>query len=34
MPILAGAPFGHGAPNDAFVLGAEAEVDGDAVSFR
>jgi muramoyltetrapeptide carboxypeptidase len=26
VPVLAGAPFGHAAPNDAFILGATAEV--------
>ena len=32
-PVVAGAPFGHGAPNRAFVLGSRAEVDGDVVTF-
>jgi muramoyltetrapeptide carboxypeptidase len=31
IPILAGAPFGHGERNEAFVLGAKAEVSGDRV---
>jgi muramoyltetrapeptide carboxypeptidase len=31
IPVVAGAPFGHGARNDAFVLGAIAAVDGDRV---
>ncbi|HEY8073481.1 MAG TPA: LD-carboxypeptidase [Labilithrix sp.] len=33
IPVLANAPFGHGAPNHAFVLGARARVDGDRLSF-
>ncbi len=28
VPVLAGAPFGHGARNDAFVLGARARIAG------
>ena len=28
IPVLSGAPFGHGAVNDAFVLGAHADIDG------
>ena len=28
LPVVAGAPFGHGAPNLSFVLGAAAELDG------
>lgn len=28
VPIVAGAPFGHGARNDAFVLGGRARIDG------
>jgi len=28
IPVVAGAPFGHGAPNRAFVLGATATLDG------
>jgi muramoyltetrapeptide carboxypeptidase len=31
LPVLAGAPFGHGATNDAFVVGARAELVGDSV---
>jgi muramoyltetrapeptide carboxypeptidase len=31
VPVLAGAPFGHGAHNEAFVLGAPATVRGDEV---
>jgi muramoyltetrapeptide carboxypeptidase len=31
VPVLAGAPFGHGAHNEAFVLGAPATVRGDQV---
>jgi muramoyltetrapeptide carboxypeptidase len=33
VPVVAGAPFGHGAPNRAFVLGADAALDGDALVF-
>ena len=33
IPVLAGAPFGHGAQNEAFVLGARARVAGDEVSL-
>jgi muramoyltetrapeptide carboxypeptidase len=33
VPVLAGAPFGHGSQNDAFVLGADVRVSGDAVSW-
>jgi muramoyltetrapeptide carboxypeptidase len=33
VPVLAGAPFGHGAHNEAFVLGAQARVHGNAVFF-
>ena len=28
IPVVSGAPFGHGAPNRAFVLGAAATLDG------
>ena len=28
-PVLAGAPFGHGARNEAFVLGSRARIEGD-----
>ncbi|MBX3220112.1 MAG: LD-carboxypeptidase [Labilithrix sp.] len=31
IPVVAGAPFGHGAPNHAFVLGGEAVLRGGAV---
>jgi len=34
VPVLAGAPFGHGERNEAFVLGASARVSGDAVLFE
>jgi muramoyltetrapeptide carboxypeptidase len=34
IPVLAGAPFGHGAKNEAFVLGAQVRVEGDAVTWR
>lgn len=33
VPVLAGAPFGHGAPNRAFVLGGDGVVDSDTLSF-
>jgi muramoyltetrapeptide carboxypeptidase len=33
VPVLAGAPFGHGMANDAFVLGAHARVAGNEVSL-
>jgi muramoyltetrapeptide carboxypeptidase len=33
IPVLAGAPFGHGARNEAFVLGAPAIVRGDEVEL-
>jgi len=33
VPVLAGAPFGHGAPNYAFTLGRSARLEGDAVRF-
>jgi muramoyltetrapeptide carboxypeptidase len=33
VPVLAGAPFGHGAYNDAFVLGRTVRVEGDAVHW-
>lgn len=33
MPVVAGAPFGHGAPNRAFVHGLDATLDGDTLSF-
>lgn len=33
VPVLAGAPFGHEAPNDAFVHGRVAAVDGGALRF-
>jgi muramoyltetrapeptide carboxypeptidase len=31
VPVLAGAPFGHGAENEAFVVGGPARVRGDCV---
>jgi muramoyltetrapeptide carboxypeptidase len=31
IPVLAGAPFGHGARNEPFILGQQARVDGDTV---
>jgi muramoyltetrapeptide carboxypeptidase len=33
IPVLAHGPFGHGAHNEAFVLGLPAVVEGDAVRF-
>jgi muramoyltetrapeptide carboxypeptidase len=33
IPVLRGAPFGHGANNEAFVLGRDARVAGDSVFF-
>lgn len=33
VPVLFGAPFGHGAPNHAFVLGRRAWVDGGTLRF-
>jgi len=34
IPVFAGAPFGHGARNDAFVLGAEVQVQGDTATWQ
>jgi muramoyltetrapeptide carboxypeptidase len=33
IPVAAGAPFGHGARNDAFVHGAAARLEGDALTI-
>jgi len=33
VPVLAGAPFGHGVVNEAFVLGSPVRIDGDAAHF-
>jgi muramoyltetrapeptide carboxypeptidase len=33
IPVLAGAPFGHGAPNHPFILGATATIEGTTVRF-
>lgn len=33
IPVVAGAPFGHANPNRPFVLGADAELEGDVLSF-
>jgi muramoyltetrapeptide carboxypeptidase len=33
VPVLAGAPFGHGANNEAFVLGGDVTICGDTVEF-
>jgi len=34
VPVVAGAPFGHGARNDAFVVGRRAELRGARLGFR
>jgi muramoyltetrapeptide carboxypeptidase len=34
VPVVAGAPFGHGAVNDPFVLGARVTVEGACVRFE
>lgn len=34
LPVLAGAPFGHEAHNEAFVLGRVARITGDAMLFE
>jgi muramoyltetrapeptide carboxypeptidase len=34
IPVLAGAPFGHGEKNEAFVLGARVRVHGDMVMWH
>jgi muramoyltetrapeptide carboxypeptidase len=33
VPVVAGAPFGHGSTNDAFVLGSRARICGDQVTI-
>ncbi len=33
IPVVSGAPFGHGAPNRAFVMGATASLEGATLSF-
>lgn len=33
LPVLAGAPFGHGLRNDAFVLGSPGRIERDSVVF-
>ena len=33
VPVVASAPFGHGARNEPFVLGARVEIEGGAVRF-
>jgi muramoyltetrapeptide carboxypeptidase len=33
VAVFAAAPFGHGAPNHAFVLGRRAKIEGDTLSF-
>ena len=33
IPVVSGAPFGHGAPNTPFVLGARATLDGRTLTF-
>jgi muramoyltetrapeptide carboxypeptidase len=34
VPVLAGAPFGHGLRNDAFVLGSTARIERDSLLFQ
>lgn len=34
VPVVGGAPFGHGARNDAFVLGSVARIDGSSLVVR
>lgn len=34
IPVVAGAPFGHGSPNRAFVLGATATLGGTTLRFE
>lgn len=34
IPVMAGAPFGHGAENEAFVLGARVRVQGGTVTWH
>jgi muramoyltetrapeptide carboxypeptidase len=33
VPVVGGAPFGHGAPNRAFVLGRPVRLDGSTLTF-
>jgi muramoyltetrapeptide carboxypeptidase len=33
IPVLGGAPFGHGSHNEAFVLGRKVRIEGDSVLF-
>jgi len=33
IPVVSGAPFGHGSPNRAFVLGASASLEGTTLRF-
>ncbi|WP_146653828.1 S66 peptidase family protein [Labilithrix luteola] len=33
VPVVAGAPFGHGSPNEAFVLGQNAVLEGSVLRF-
>jgi muramoyltetrapeptide carboxypeptidase len=33
IPVLSGAPFGHGTRNEAFIVGRQVEVRGDSVRF-
>jgi muramoyltetrapeptide carboxypeptidase len=33
IPVVAGAPFGHGVQNEAFVLGARARLSGDTLAW-
>lgn len=34
IPVVSGAPFGHGAPNLAFVLGRTASLEGDVLRWQ
>jgi muramoyltetrapeptide carboxypeptidase len=34
VPVLAGAPFGHGPSNEAFVLGADVRIRGDSLIWN
>ncbi|MGH7296350.1 MAG: hypothetical protein ACRELB_15530 [Polyangiaceae bacterium] len=34
VPVLAGAPFGHGARNQAFVMGLPVRIEGDVLVFE
>jgi len=34
IPVVSGAPFGHGSPNRAFVMGGAASLEGTTLRFR